>query len=1256
MTSTSGLLGHGVISDSKNRQSDRKPCLLQKRFRLPWLDGNVNTREMPGDFDNSTNAFIRPSHLREKSDRGQFEDGAVVADDVVALQRTKTMARPFCSLPSLPGVVRKKSRQYSRSYSSLADPPTVSSYHACSPIPGHWPTMGGQAQYTPSSYSTEPPSEIEMPSHLSGKGSGPYCHLVVKPVEDRVAVAGESPKPPMWPMVPLSETEIPLRVSSLTFEESLSRDTRKDSYLRASQSAYELRGSSPSSIGRYNDGTISRKPTMRASAMQARLDKDFMGQAGVRRAATGQQLRSPDVSPKSAAPPQMPYSTAGSVPTQDPLSLQRAVTRLNDLMQEALSVATGAAETNQTHEVAQILHEATIALRDSNTVQGRMSTPLRIPDAETDAVTPSSDDYMSDSDSEAYVESETSSIGPERPDSGEYASTNYTSSRPVKAFDPLVAPVDAPLPLRETQKEASYPEDKSYHPNVSRRPTINPPILDRGKRPRSEHATFSATRDDALPSSSSGDKSLVPTPPDMYHQPSAGSVTTDWAYVKRMPGSRALRPPPSSESLMTVISPVPIRVPTQNQTRLLSRTLPSSSNEVEATRSQPLSSMPVLPRQKTLRTTSRPSIEPSARSLIVPRTGSKKEPGHVHISRDGPRYRPGHGGPLQHLDVSRLFESSYYNLPDKERDGLVGPESRHHISLQENQPFRLHKYRRQPIAREWSIIRKRVTATIACLNTALIGFIAGIYAGEVPKIQYQLADQNHRVILGNVLLYLGMGLATMFSWTLPLLHGRKPYTLGAFAVALPLNFPQAIVVGGYKSPETRYFVGLLLPRAFMGLALGFANVNFLTTLLDMFGASLMTSNPHQEIVVMDDIRRQGGGMGLWLGVWAWCFVGSLSIGFLIGAEITAHLDAAWGFYIVIILIASFMLVNVVAPEPRRRSDSQESRSRRSQAAHLSGWAKVLVGRSSCWTQAHVAHDAPTWIFRAGLLPCMDIRACGSCDIDYQWPPQFVGLAVFTLAFGALLAVPSAKANLFSRDRKTPPRTDSMTFHPRITWTSHLLRRCIFTFALPIAGLAYALASPGPSVSWAAPLIFSGLVGFLSCLAVAECIGLIMETYDTSDLQPGVNTKHRLQSMESPTRRRRTNYSSFPRVAAGFFSAQTIGFFLAAIMTAVSGTVTRALGSQAATGVVVGVLLVFTMLLSIVLWRFKSVQVIPNHALGTARSSHDWQAQEIEHDPYFKPVIIGNPSGKIRRMNILETGTWTRWTEIRKLNKLIKHKE
>ena len=103
----------------------------------------------------------------------------------------------------------------------------------------------------------------------------------------------------------------------------------------------------------------------------------------------------------------------------------------------------------------------------------------------------------------------------------------------------------------------------------------------------------------------------------------------------------------------------------------------------------------------------------------------------------------------------------------------------------------------------------------------------------------------------------------------------------------------------------------------MGLALGLANVNSITILFDLFGASLQSQRPHQELVDREDIRRQGGGVGLWLGLWSWCFVASLAIGFLIGACITARLNPAWGFYIVVIILALFLLMNVIAPETRR---------------------------------------------------------------------------------------------------------------------------------------------------------------------------------------------------------------------------------------------------------------------------------------------------------------------------------------------------
>ena len=266
-------------------------------------------------------------------------------------------------------------------------------------------------------------------------------------------------------------------------------------------------------------------------------------------------------------------------------------------------------------------------------------------------------------------------------------------------------------------------------------------------------------------------------------------------------------------------------------------------------------------------------------------------------------------------------------------------------------------------------------------------------------------------------------------------------------------------------------------------------------------------------------------------------------------------------------------------------------------------------------------------------------------------PTGIGAGVSSIAIGALLATPLSKASLLSRERKKGPRTDSMTFERQVMWSSHLVRRIMFMLALPLGGLAYTLASPGIGVHYMCPIIFSGCIGFLSNLAIAECNGMVMEAFDTSDLQPGVNSKHRLQSMATVTKRRRTNYSSFPRVTAGIFCSQSIGFLLAAAATGIGGAMTRDVGAQISTGITASFLLFLTILLTMALWRYKSVQVIPKHALGTRIGTGEW-TEEMK-DPWFKPVVIGNPSGKFRRMNLLELGTQSRWTEIRKLNRLIK---
>jgi MFS family permease len=505
--------------------------------------------------------------------------------------------------------------------------------------------------------------------------------------------------------------------------------------------------------------------------------------------------------------------------------------------------------------------------------------------------------------------------------------------------------------------------------------------------------------------------------------------------------------------------------------------------------------------------------------------------------------------------------------------------------------------------------------------------------------------------------------------------------LAALAMALPLQFPQALVISQNRSPrDARFRAGLLSARAVTGLVLGFANVNYITVLLDLFGASLQSKNPHQEYVVPNDVRRHGDGMGIWLGIWSWCWIASLAVGFQVGAAIIGSLSPDWGFYIVILILVAALVLNIIAPETRRaayrksvtevydRDENYITRrvSRGECKLHISTegplywfeevWAGIkLMIMMMCQPGFFVLALYLAWIYAQIVLVIILLGALLSRD--YRWQPRYVGAGVMSIAIGALLAIPLTKARIFSRERKSAFRTDSMTFQKQVTWSSHLVRRAIFTLTLPLMGLAYTIGSAGRPSPFIVPIVFAGALGFFSILAIAECHGLIMETFDTCDLQPGVNTRHRFESMAVQDRRRRTNYTSFPRVSAGIFASQTIAFILAGVATLVGGSMTRRLGAQKSTGSTAGILLGLTILLTLVLWRFKEIQVIPNHTFGTRRDTAAWEEfkdlEKVGRGADWKAVVIGHPSGKMRRMNVLELGALSRWTEIRKLNFLLK---
>ncbi|KAL7939822.1 major facilitator superfamily domain-containing protein [Trichoderma chlorosporum] len=604
-------------------------------------------------------------------------------------------------------------------------------------------------------------------------------------------------------------------------------------------------------------------------------------------------------------------------------------------------------------------------------------------------------------------------------------------------------------------------------------------------------------------------------------------------------------------------------------------------------------------------------------------------------------------------------------------DRGINLRRRSHVSLRGAQGFSLAKsHKRQPTARDY---------------TALIGIILGIYAGLVPSIQYYIIDQSHATVHGNTGCFLGLAIPTFFLWPLPLLHGRKPYIMTSLVLAMPLLFPQALAVNAQRLTNTGTWRAMLLAsRTVMGGSLGFASMNFHSILMDLFGASLMSANPHQEVVDHYDARRHGGGMGVWLGIWTWCWVGSLGIGFFVGACVIDKYPPTWGFYISIIIIAVVLFLNVLCPEVRRsafrRSVAEvrtgEDISRRVARGEIM-MHRVKTGPK--WWGQEVYHGIlltlemlrqpgflilavySAWIYAQVVLTIVLLGSLASKFYKLRSPN--VGLLVGSVALGAILAIPFQKASFFSRSRQAQLNTNKATMDRKIAWSSHLVRRTIFTILLPLSGVCYASVSSGPPMHVGVPTIFAFCIGLLSCLAIAECNGLVMECFDTSDLSPGMTGRQRSKSGKSE---KRTNYSSFPRVTAGFAAIHTLAFIFAAGATALGGLVTRTLGQQVATGVVAGILFVLTVMLLLILARFTDVQIIPNSKMeemdrliearrrSTIRraSMPDDHQAVVEEEKAWRPAMLGNPIGKKRRMNVLELGSKSRWQEIRKKNKLV----
>lgn len=419
-------------------------------------------------------------------------------------------------------------------------------------------------------------------------------------------------------------------------------------------------------------------------------------------------------------------------------------------------------------------------------------------------------------------------------------------------------------------------------------------------------------------------------------------------------------------------------------------------------------------------------------------------------------------------------------------------------------------------AQEWPARMKGYAAAVACLSTTTVGAVTGIYSGLSPMAHEDARDEDIWVALGNTWCFLGMALSTFLFWPLPSLHGRKPYILGGLATALVLLMIQSTMMAA----ESPHGIGgqrevFSIAWGVIGACFGVAGMNFYSTLLDLFGTSITTSHqPHAA--KDDDTRRTRNGVGVWQGLYSWSWISSLSLGFGIGEVIANYRPPVWRLHASTGLVFFTLVLNVLVPGTRRPSSKRAVTESRAGAAgpteSLIGemmfrrvWKGLILGAQEVYHGALVSLEMlrqpgfltltlyAGWVYALAALTMLSLASLSS---RYSLASHHSGYVVFVMAAGAFISVPFHKGNPLTRPRYRDGAPGVVTGEEAAR-ASYSVRRVAIFVPLPLCAMGNAIASGGPptSLSWAIAL--SGFIGFLSCLAVSECIALVLGAFDIS---------------------------------------------------------------------------------------------------------------------------------------------------------------
>lgn len=715
------------------------------RKKLPWLDGSpyAQRKALPGAFDQSKESLEDTTQHHGIRESGNTEGSATKRASIAPIGRDPAL-RAIGSTPSL----RKRTKSTaSKTLSLNSSPrPRVKSVWSKGEAEVALDSSNKSAQapaYASSEYSSLSISDQDvMTAPLRKRTYASYQGLVGQP--DPVDASYARRWLPSEVDLPLDEPS-PRHVDHNTgarLDRQVSPRQRANSPDRDAEVATRLRDMPKAktmtrrSIGAPAFETASAPPPPARRSTLFAMPEHLMPSSS----SSGQEPETRCFARPVQAPPPPPVPPKSTARGQlrKSRSLNRAVTGLENLMVEALDVARDATESGRNNEVASILENATVALRKASTVneragRGRMSQPLRLsPPASGRETENDSDEHFSD------------------------ASSTQSNGHSVQT---------APTLLTRSAQSSQHPILVDQYKLEGHAPTSRKASIEYGG---GRKRAFSVDRE-----------SLSHTSPRLYQPPSADSIVKDFAYAQartlkaeqtrqlsRSYGAASdyyhdagqsvgaqpgVRP---SVSAPMIIEDQPTSAPQASSgpsTRPGIDLVPPKSHG-HLRQLEPVATETTLPRINDRSFVNQPTLNEPPRRRTEPR---RPRPHHMSDLFEAAYYHQHPKGqdrgiqePTEVQRTNSLVTDARYDTQTEKRESpseqrYSGPPTllqrdislkhprRKHISLREGQGFSLGRYhRRQPIAREWSNFRRRLTACIACLNTMFIGLIAGIYVSS----------------------------------------------------------------------------------------------------------------------------------------------------------------------------------------------------------------------------------------------------------------------------------------------------------------------------------------------------------------------------------------------------------------------------------------------------------------------------------------------------------------------------------------------